>query len=385
MPPLIATPLTIELVPSTCWYSNVRSNVTAEVWDRLRRHTYAQADHRCEICGSRGKEHPVECHEVWQYNDRSYLQKLIRLIALCPSCHDVKHIGFANTQGRGDFAQQHLAKVNSWTVERTEAYVQYCFEVWQQRSQHEWRLDISYLEQFGISANAKCDRTSQASTLKPILKSRTATMASSLNSPPNSSDEVRQASLFSTDTVSTYQPDWAGGTLTDPSWQALEMPLVYEFKQIPTQNQTLSATSLTGTDTSSTPPTTKSSSAQELSPVEIALLQASMSLEALRIWYRCAQMLDQSKDNLDRIVLIKDAFLAGTPPDGKALSLMQVDVLNALRLWYKAAKALHKQPKYLERITQLASEFKAGTFLSEPALSYLQQDIQQYREGGEQP
>jgi hypothetical protein len=41
----VATRLTVELVPSTCWYTNVRSNVSKAVWDRLRRQGFAEADH----------------------------------------------------------------------------------------------------------------------------------------------------------------------------------------------------------------------------------------------------------------------------------------------------------------------------------------------------
>ncbi len=33
----VETRLTVELVPSTCWYTNVRSHVPKAVWDRLRR------------------------------------------------------------------------------------------------------------------------------------------------------------------------------------------------------------------------------------------------------------------------------------------------------------------------------------------------------------
>lgn len=61
--------LTVELVPRTSWYSNVRSNVLPGVWDRLRRPVFGRARSRCEICGGRGPAHPVECHEVWEYDD----------------------------------------------------------------------------------------------------------------------------------------------------------------------------------------------------------------------------------------------------------------------------------------------------------------------------
>ena len=82
--------LTIELVPKTSWYSNVRSNVTTSVWDKIRRECYSKANNVCEICSSTGKsqgfKHNVECHEKWEYNDTNKTQKLIGLIALCPLC-----------------------------------------------------------------------------------------------------------------------------------------------------------------------------------------------------------------------------------------------------------------------------------------------------------
>jgi hypothetical protein len=119
---------------------------------------------------------------------------------------------------------------------------------------------------------------------------------------------------------------------------------------------------------------------QQLSQVEIAQRQASMSLENFRTWYRCAQILNQSEAALDRIVAIKDSFLAGTPPDGNALSTMHEDILDALRLWYRAARAVQKQPTYLARITRLAKELKTGKFLTEQALTCMQQDIKQYQQ-----
>lgn len=140
-----ATPrklLTIELVPQTCWFSNVRSEVSKEDWSNLKKMTFEKADKRCEICGGQGPNWPVECHEIWHYDDLNHIQKLVGLIALCPSCHEVKHRGYANTRGRGEIADQHLANVNQWTMPKTKRYVNDQFQVWKKRSQHEWQLDI---------------------------------------------------------------------------------------------------------------------------------------------------------------------------------------------------------------------------------------------------
>ena len=138
--------LTIELVPKSAWYSNVRSNVTAAEWDVLRKECYKKATYKCEECGGKGPKHPVECHEIWEYNDETFKQTLLGLIALCPDCHSTKHVGLAQIQGRFEVVLNQLMKVNEITKEEAEKYVSECFDVWQKRSQNNWELDITILE-----------------------------------------------------------------------------------------------------------------------------------------------------------------------------------------------------------------------------------------------
>lgn len=139
--------LTVELVPRTCWYSNVRSEVSPADWERCKRFVAERSGNRCEICGERGPRWPVECHEIWEYEEHGYIQRLAGLIALCPQCHQVKHIGLAEVRGNFVPAIQHLAYVNQWDEEETYAHLASAYATWEERSQHQWDLDISYLEE----------------------------------------------------------------------------------------------------------------------------------------------------------------------------------------------------------------------------------------------
>jgi len=146
--------LTVELVPRTCWYSNVRYEVSREEWDRIRKQVYKQAGHRCEICGKSGVR--LHCHEIWEYDDRNLRQILRGLVALCFDCHQVKHIGLANIQGHGEEAARHLADVNGWTLKKTDAYLEKVQKLWEERSLFNWSLDISYLaKEHRIRVNIK--------------------------------------------------------------------------------------------------------------------------------------------------------------------------------------------------------------------------------------
>lgn len=147
LPPPI---LTIELVPSPAWGSNVRAVLTTVSWDILRKKVYRAANYHCEICGGQGKAHPVECHEVWDYNDKTHVQKLVKMTALCPACHAVKHFGLAMVKDQTEPALHHLATVNGWTGTQALKYVNECFEIHRKRSAHHWTLDLSALEKYGV-------------------------------------------------------------------------------------------------------------------------------------------------------------------------------------------------------------------------------------------
>ncbi len=142
--------LTIELVPRTAWFSNVRKMISRKDWDILRKESYKKANYKCEICGGIGKRYPVECHEVWEYDDDKHVQKLLRLISLCPSCHEVKHIGLAGVRGRGEIAKEHLAKTNGWSKQKTDKYVIEQFDIWKIRSSYTWEIDLTWLEKRNI-------------------------------------------------------------------------------------------------------------------------------------------------------------------------------------------------------------------------------------------
>lgn len=137
--------LTINLIPRTSFFKNVRSEVSKEQWDILRKKCYKLANYRCEICDGVGEKHPVECHEIWEYDDKNKIQKLVRLIALCPSCHEVNHIGFAEINGRGDIAIEHLMKVNNWTKRQALNHRYQAFRLWAHRNTIKWKLDLTYL------------------------------------------------------------------------------------------------------------------------------------------------------------------------------------------------------------------------------------------------
>jgi hypothetical protein len=145
--------LTIELVPSTSWGDNLRDGLKIKKgeWERLKRACFERASHRCEVCGGVGKKHPVECHEVWDYDDQNKVQKLVSLVALCPPCHRAKHIGHTFKKLEGwvvDATLGHLARVNQLTAPQVSEMIIEAFGVHRERSNHLWSVDTSIVQKW---------------------------------------------------------------------------------------------------------------------------------------------------------------------------------------------------------------------------------------------
>ena len=148
--------LTIELVPKSCWFSNLRDHLTEAQWKEVKLSTFKAAGNRCEICQGVGDKWPVECHEVWAYDDINKVQRLVRTVALCPPCHQVKHIGMAMVTGRYNHAKSHFSAINKVPMRQTERYIEKAFNLFNDRSKFQWKLDVSWINQnFGFTIKEK--------------------------------------------------------------------------------------------------------------------------------------------------------------------------------------------------------------------------------------
>jgi hypothetical protein len=124
--------LFVDLVPSSCWFTNVRSCVSQQDWDRLRRPILRRADYRCEICGApedRTRQQWLDVHERCHYNDRTGVQTLRRLLAVCKACHLATHFGYARVSGRDEEARTQLTAVSGLTRIQVAEHIDEAFEL----------------------------------------------------------------------------------------------------------------------------------------------------------------------------------------------------------------------------------------------------------------
>ena len=139
--------LGFEMVPDSCWYSNLRSILSAEQWNAVRRDAYSRAEGKCMICGAPSKR--LEAHERWSYDEENCIQKLETVIAVCRDCHEVIHIGRTSLLGSEKSASEHFMKVNGASYPEYRKALCEANEAHRRRNKvSEWKLDLSWLKRF---------------------------------------------------------------------------------------------------------------------------------------------------------------------------------------------------------------------------------------------
>ena len=141
--------LEMLLIPRSTWYNNVRSRVSRDKWNAIRVHFKKPS---CAYCGCR---HGLHCHEVWKYDDVNHIQRLVGFESVCFLCHAVKHLGLVGIQAQQGYLDysglvEHYCVVNECTEENFLADRKEAFRLWEERSKHEWTIDVSYLDSLNI-------------------------------------------------------------------------------------------------------------------------------------------------------------------------------------------------------------------------------------------
>jgi len=143
--------LTIELVPSSVWYSSLYQLLPRNVWHRIKQEIYSKEGRKCYICGSR--EGRFSAHEFWEYDDKDHIQRLVAVHHLCNLCHKIKHIGFwcHTSDGKASLEREglnrealikHFCIINGCTKENFLEHEKKAFDMWAERSKHQWKQNF---------------------------------------------------------------------------------------------------------------------------------------------------------------------------------------------------------------------------------------------------
>lgn len=114
--------LEFGLIPQTSWGLSLANKLGKEEWDKIRKEVYKKANYRCQICGEDGVLHS---HEVWRFELKKKIQRLVGIECLCEMCHNVKHFGRSKkvySKSYVDRLIKHWCKINGKSERDFNAY-----------------------------------------------------------------------------------------------------------------------------------------------------------------------------------------------------------------------------------------------------------------------
>ena len=137
--------LTIDLLPRGAWGTNLSRTLPQKDWDKIREAVYAKANHACAICKSTKEQ--LEAHEIWDFDIASKTQTLVDIVALCKSCHFVKHLRHAKMIGLDKHAKEHFMRVNKCDLKTLATHYMLADSLFTERNKiDKWQMNTQALE-----------------------------------------------------------------------------------------------------------------------------------------------------------------------------------------------------------------------------------------------
>ena len=156
----------IDFVPMTSWHrsiaclsngriwfghkeillGNALRKIFRRIWGRIRKRELMRSDFSCEICGNSDSLH---IHEIWTYDSKRRIQKLVGYKVLCDRCHRVHHSSQLIKRGEFDDIVSYIVMTNRQAgvnIGRitTESKLLRAYETWVDRSNYLWVIDVRY-------------------------------------------------------------------------------------------------------------------------------------------------------------------------------------------------------------------------------------------------
>lgn len=115
--------LEIQPIPVSSWGKSLANRLDKSDWNEIRFRVYREANYKCQIC--KGGKDTLHCHELWAFNDKAKIQRLVGFECCCQLCHDVHHFGRSTQVYPADYVKrliEHWCKVNGKTKSQFLAY-----------------------------------------------------------------------------------------------------------------------------------------------------------------------------------------------------------------------------------------------------------------------
>ena len=137
--------LTMELLPKGAWGNDLSIILPKKDWNILREFALKRANGKCEVCGYESDD--LDVHEEWEFDIKNKTQTLKDIIAICSSCHGVKHFRNSRRIGFEEEAKKHFMEVNDCNEFEFAAHSTQAEILFNERNEiYFWKMKLNLLK-----------------------------------------------------------------------------------------------------------------------------------------------------------------------------------------------------------------------------------------------
>lgn len=145
---LVSEPIAL-LVPlsNQTWFSKTSEHCSKRYWDQVGVLLKNLHQCQCAICFNVKPESEIDIQELWSFDDKRKIQKLVAYYPICIECLDKTTLSDADALADEEKQSiaQYLARINKWSLAQANEHIVDAIVLKKKRNQSEWLVDVDYL------------------------------------------------------------------------------------------------------------------------------------------------------------------------------------------------------------------------------------------------
>lgn len=143
---LVSEPIAV-LAPlsNQTWFTSTSEHCSKRYWNQVGMLIKGVHQCQCAVCFGTKTEDEIDIQELWSFDDKRKIQKLVVYYPVCIDCLDKTTLSDdLDNEERQEIAQ-YLAKINKWSLSQADEHIDNAIALKKQRNQSEWLVDVEHL------------------------------------------------------------------------------------------------------------------------------------------------------------------------------------------------------------------------------------------------
>lgn len=143
---LINEPLAIlDPISNQSWFTTTSLHCSKRYWEQIGILLKGFHQSQCAVCDVQKTEDEIDIQELWHFDDKLKIQKLVCYYPICISCQDHSYMPNESDKEELESFVEFFKKVNKWSTEQAIEHINQALALQKMRDQSDWIVDVEYL------------------------------------------------------------------------------------------------------------------------------------------------------------------------------------------------------------------------------------------------